>query len=78
MASKNEARERAFGVWGPGANRWSGEEHQRAAGFAIDPSGRQRVLGFPGGPADLDWPRRLVRSVRRRRRRTRQVASDGR
>jgi hypothetical protein len=69
MASNYEARERAVGVWGSRAYGWSGEERQRAAGFSIDPSGRQRVLGFPGGPADPGWPRRLVRSVRQHRRR---------
>jgi hypothetical protein len=67
MTSKHDARDRAVGVWGPGAYSWSGEERQRAAGFAIDSSGRQRVLGFPGGPADFGWPRRLARSLRRHR-----------
>jgi hypothetical protein len=69
MASRHEARDRAVGVWGPSAYRWSGEERQRAAGFSFDPSGRQRILGFPGGPADPGWPRRLVQSVRQHRRR---------
>jgi len=53
------------------AYRWSGEERPRAAGFPIDPSGRQRVLGFPPdpfGPADFDWLRRLARSVRHHQR----------
>lgn len=76
-ASKKEARDRVFGVWGPGAYAWSGEERQRAAGFPIDPSGRQRVLGFPAGlPAHSfgavkhDWHPVLthpVRSYRQRR-----------
>jgi hypothetical protein len=48
-ASEHETRDRVFGVWGPDAYAWSGEERQRAAGFPIDPSGRQRVLGFPAG-----------------------------
>ena len=51
--SEQETRDRVFGVWGLRAYAWSGEERQRAAGFPIDPSGRQRVLGFPAGlPAD--------------------------
>lgn len=56
MASRHEVRDRVFGVWGPAAYGWSGEERPRAAGFPIDPSGRQRVLGFPPdpfGPADF-------------------------
>jgi hypothetical protein len=69
MASRHDAGDRAVGVWGPRAYRWSGEERQRAAGFSFDPSGRQRVLGFPGGPADPGWPLRLIRSVRQHRRR---------
>jgi Domain of unknown function (DUF1707) len=47
VASKQEAQDRVVGVWGPAAYAWSGEERQRAAGFPIDLSGRQRVLGFP-------------------------------
>jgi hypothetical protein len=39
--------DRALGVWGTRAYAWSGEERPRAAGFQIDPSGHQRVLGFP-------------------------------
>jgi hypothetical protein len=76
-ASERAAQDRVFGVWGPAAYAWSGEERQRAAGFPIDPSGRQRVLGFPAGlPAHSfgtrkrDWPPVLahpVRSYRRRR-----------
>jgi hypothetical protein len=65
MISPYRSPDRAVGVWGPRAYRWSGEEQQRAAGFTIDPSGRQRVLGFPGGPPDADWPRRLAHSLRR-------------
>jgi len=42
--------DRALGVWGARAYAWSGEERPRAAGFQIDPSGRQRVLGFPADP----------------------------
>jgi hypothetical protein len=55
--NEQEKRDRVFSVWGPRAYAWSGEERQRAAGFPIDPSGRQRVLGFPAGlPADPFWP----------------------
>jgi hypothetical protein len=42
--------ERALGVWGTRAYAWSGEERPRAAGFAVDLTGRQRVLGFPADP----------------------------
>ena len=69
MASNHEIQDRVVGVWGSRAYGWSGEERQRAAGFRIDPSGRQRVLGFPGGPADPGWPRRFIHSVRQHRRR---------
>jgi len=64
MASEHEARDRAFGVWGSNTYRWSGEERQRAAGCPIDPYGRQRALGFPGGPPDFGWPLRVARSLR--------------
>jgi hypothetical protein len=47
VASKQEAQGRVVGVWGPTAHAWSGEERPRVAGFPIDLSGRQRVLGFP-------------------------------
>lgn len=78
MASNREAGDRAVGVWGPRAYRWSGEERQRAAGCPIDPSGRQRVLGFPGGPPELGWVSRLARSVRSHQHRgAGQVASSG-
>jgi hypothetical protein len=65
-------RDRVYGVWGPAAYSWSGEEWQRAAGFPIDPSGRQRVLGFPADPAEpinLDWLRALAHPIRRHKRR---------
>jgi hypothetical protein len=47
LASTHEAQERVVGVWGAAAYGWSGEERPRVAGFPIDVSGRQRVLGFP-------------------------------
>jgi Domain of unknown function (DUF1707) len=47
VAGKQKAQDRVVGVWGPAAHAWSGEERPRAAGFPIDLSGRQRVLGFP-------------------------------
>ena len=68
MASKQSGQDRILGVWGPGAYAWSGEERMRAAGFPLDPSGRQRVLGFPGGPPmrlNGGWLRRLARAVQR-------------
>ena len=71
MASKHDMHDRVLGIWGTAAYRWSGEERPRAAGLPIDPSGRQRVLGFPPdpfGPADFDWLRRLARSVRHHQR----------
>jgi hypothetical protein len=70
-ASRHEVHDRVFGIWGPAAYGWSGEERPRAAGFPIDPSGRHRVLGFPPdpfGPADLDWLRRLAHAIRRHQR----------
>ena len=51
MTSAHGRPDRALGVWGTRAYAWSGEERPRAAGFQIDPSGRQRVLGFPAHPA---------------------------
>ena len=61
-----------LGVWGVRAYAWSGEERPRAAGFPIDASGRQRVLGFggcsaAGGPATVRR-RRALRSEGRRTR----------
>ena len=47
MTSEHGRQDRAFGVWGANAYAWSGEERPRAAGFPVDLSGRQRVLGFP-------------------------------
>ena len=47
MASKHQVHDRVLGIWGTAAYRWDDEERPRAAGFPIDPSGRQRVLGFP-------------------------------
>jgi hypothetical protein len=49
MISGHGAPDRTFGVWGARAFAWSGEERPRAAGFPIDLTGRQRVLGFPAG-----------------------------
>ena len=46
MTSARGELDRALGVWGAKAYAWSGEERPRAAGFQIDPSGHQRVLGF--------------------------------
>ena len=46
MTGARSVPDRAVGVWGARAYAWSGEERPRAAGFQIDPSGRQRVLGF--------------------------------
>jgi hypothetical protein len=50
MFSGHGGQDRALGVWGTRAYAWSGEERPRAAGFQIDPSGHQRVLGFPADP----------------------------
>jgi hypothetical protein len=47
VAGQPKTQDRLVGVWGPAARAWSGEERQRVAGFPIDLSGRQRVLGFP-------------------------------
>jgi hypothetical protein len=46
-AGQQKTQDRVVGVWGPTARAWSGEERPRVAGFPIDLSGRQRVLGFP-------------------------------
>jgi hypothetical protein len=44
---------RALGVWGASAYYgWSGEERSRVAGFPVDLTGRQRVLGFPADPRE--------------------------
>lgn len=72
MASDKDTRNRVVGVWGPDAYSWSGEERQRAAGFPIDPSGRQRVLGFPPGPPvtiNCGWLRSIAHPVRSFKRR---------
>ncbi len=79
-ASDPGTRGRVVGVWGPGADAWTGEERQRAAGFPIDPSGRQRVLGFPAGPPapiNFGWLRSIAHPVRsfQRRDRRRPAAS---
>jgi hypothetical protein len=47
MFSGHGRQDRVLGVWGARAHAWSGEERPRVAGFRVDPSGRQRVLGFP-------------------------------
>jgi hypothetical protein len=44
---RQKTQDRLVGVWGSAASAWSGEERPRVAGFPIDVSGRQRVLGFP-------------------------------
>jgi hypothetical protein len=49
VASQQKTQDRVVGVWGSAAHAWSGEERTRVAGFPIDLSGRQRVLGFPPG-----------------------------
>ena len=64
MTSAQSVPDRALGVWGARAYAWSGEERPRAAGFQIDPSGRQRVLGFPADPPGTGhhgWFRRHAR-----------------
>ena len=66
MSSQHDIHDRVLGVWGAGAYAWSGEERPRAAGFQIDPSGRQRVLGFPADPpgaGDHGWFRKHARSA---------------
>ena len=65
MASEHGGQDRVVGVWGANAYAWSGEERPRAAGFQLDPSGHQRVLGFPAdplGPGHHGWLRRHARS----------------
>jgi hypothetical protein len=47
IAGQQKTQDRLVGVWGPAACAWSSEERPRVAGFPIDLSGRQRVLGFP-------------------------------
>ena len=47
VADQQESQDRLVGVWGSAAYAWSGEERPRVAGFPIDLTGRQRVLGFP-------------------------------
>jgi hypothetical protein len=72
VASDKDTHNRVVGVWGPDAYTWSGEERQRAAGFPIDPSGRQRVLGFPPGPPvkiNCGWLRSIAHPVRSFKRR---------
>ena len=68
MTGARSVPDRAVGVWGARAYAWSGEERPRAAGFQIDPSGRQRVLGFPVDPpgaGDHGWFRKHARSASR-------------
>ena len=65
MNSKYSGQDRAVGVWGTKAYAWSGEERPRAAGFPIDVSGRQRVLGLPAdssGVGHHGWFRRRAHS----------------
>jgi len=47
VADQQKSQDRLLGVWGSAAYAWNGEERPRVAGFPIDLSGRQRVLGFP-------------------------------
>jgi hypothetical protein len=64
MTSEHGVQDRVVGVWGSSAYAWSGEERPRAAGFPLDPSGRQRVLGFPAdsfGAEHHRWFRRRAR-----------------
>ena len=66
MTSQSGTQDRVLGVWGARAYAWSGEERPRAAGFQVDPSGRQRVLGFPAGPPGTGhrgWFRRHARAA---------------
>jgi hypothetical protein len=70
VTSQEEAR--ILGVWGSKVYAWSGEERPRAAGFPVDVTGRQRVLGFPAdpsGPIDCGWLHSLSHPIRRHRRR---------
>ena len=73
MTSEPGGQGRVLGVWGARAYAWSGEERPRAAGFPIDVSGRQRVLGFPADRPAASEPaavpgRRELRSEGRRAR----------
>jgi len=75
MISEHSTQDRVIGVWGTQAYAWSGEERPRAAGFQVDPSGHQRVLGFAadslGGGGRHGWFRKHAPSglepTRRRR-----------
>lgn len=50
--SSTPTQDRVASVWGAAAHTWSGEVRpQRAMGFDLDMSGRQRVLGFPAEPS---------------------------
>jgi hypothetical protein len=65
MITEHGVQDRVLGVWGANAYAWSGEERPRAAGFPIDLSGRQRVLGFPADSSAAGhqgWFRRHARS----------------
>jgi hypothetical protein len=65
MITEHGVQDRVIGVWGADAYAWSGEERPRAAGFSIDLSGRQRVLGFPADSSAVDhhgWFRRHAHS----------------
>jgi hypothetical protein len=76
MTSDPGGQGRVLGVWGTRAYGWSGEERPRAAGFALDVSGRQRVLGFAGGPSAPGGPGTLrYRRVPRAQGRTRLVVA---
>jgi hypothetical protein len=65
MTSEHSTQDRVRGVWGASAYAWSGEERPRVAGFPVDMSGQQRVLGFPPdplGPGHRGWFRRQDRA----------------
>ena len=71
MTSKQGVPDRVLGVWGGKAYAWSGEERPRVAGFPVDVSGHQRVLGFPADPlgaASPGWFRRHAHPGLRHRR----------
>jgi hypothetical protein len=77
MTSELGGQGRVLGVWGTRAYAWSGEERPRAAGFPIDMSGRQRVLGFPGAPSAASEPDTVLHrgALRSEGRRTRLVVA---
>jgi hypothetical protein len=73
MSSSPTTQDRVLSAWGASARTWSGEAaQQRVAGFDLDRSGHQRVLGFPADPptpitgARLRVLARAVRNLRPR------------